>query len=484
MYEDIELLADVLVKISKIKHLKYPFLRIHFKKLVEKWNSTNSKFEIHVFDLPKYLIVNFDENGREMLCKLCTHLKDEYGLEKLKKIHETNVYKLYGFIRKLTDGISIKSLVELFDLLKLLGKEKMLNLENLEKHIIEIKTRRCKSFKPNGCFPIHLNDEKWAPFFGLMLDSGIHKFQFYSIKKESHDEIRVCLKSLGCEITEYQNKTVANSMFSTIFSLAGLDISNPQQISNNPLPYWIFTKTSDKFKAILITKAFEAEGSFSKSSRDIRITQSTELKISNDQTINLKKLSKKEIIKNSFSIILKIGISKIPENIKDIIIENPPLILVSLQILLRKFKINSNVCPSFVYIKSNDKVATMWDLHINGKDIDKFRELCFPHMVLNKFDNFRKRKENISPNTRMLYYLLLAKEAENKKGYFFIKDVISISHRKPKNIWNNLALLKRKGFVKTVEKIGMSNKLKISKEGYEFLNQNINSMEEWNYLFE
>lgn len=434
--ETVRELADSLIKISKIRKIKYPFREIYLKKLIDRYETVDSRYEIHLFDLTDDTIVDFNKIPNEKLCRLIGRKGNGFEIKTLRKI-----------------------------------KNLLVNLDELEKNVICIRTRGSKPFRING-LPIRLNEDNWAYVYGSLPDAGIRRFDFYSENKPSLIEIKKRLSDLGCQYSEFHNRIVANKMFTRILSLSGIDINRRQNKGNNALPPWIFAYTSNKFKEILVTKFFESEGYLSKDSSQAAITQTNNIQLIESDFIKIKDISKEYIIKASGTKIMKVNYNKLSDDMKATVMNNPCLILISLQLLLKKLGINSFINPEYLYIDSGNDTNIMWNLRIFGSDLNRFVEICSHYVNSDKLDDFYKRRACLPRNTKTLFYLMHAKIIEDKQGYFRIKDVINLTDRNKKSVYNSIASLERDGLIKKVEVTRRDSKLITTDVGLDFLRNN------------
>ena len=476
-------LSDLVMKASKIRKLKYPFLKVYLSSLVGKWRSSNSKYEVHMLDLQDFLIVDFNEHGKRLLQEMCFYL-EKCGLGKLKRRYCVNTYNLVDFLSGKSSGLSIKTLKGLKSMLVNLGHGAM-KFDELEKHICGIRTRRSRYFTVRNGLPIRLCDDDWAHIFGLMLDSRIKMYYFFSKSERLRKECKSVLERIGCDVYEHGGIVAGNSVFSDILSLSGINIHAKQTHANNALPFWVYTKTSERFKKILVSRAFDAEGYANENAGQACIVQATKVDCNGIDTEKIKGFMKLDCIKPSGVEILHVKFGSLPDNLRNYAIRNPPLILVSFALVLRQLNINSELRPERAYIGSDEKLAIIWKLHMFGQDMRKFKEIYSEFSALEKFDSAEKdRKNYLHRNTKDLYHLILAKTEEMKTGYFTIDSIIKLSDTNPKNIWNNIPMLKRKGLVENIGKVSGKNVWKITENGIMLLKDcQLDSIEEWNRLF-
>jgi len=181
--------------------------------------------------------------------------------------------------------------------------------------------------------------------------------------------------------------------------------------------------------------------------------------------------------------------SKLNNDLKEKVLCNPSLILLSIQLLLRKYRINSSIYPLCVYISSNGIASISWHLAIFGFDnIKKFYELCGDYISIKyKKDNLKdiliKQKLKCLPmGLRIPYYLANALEVQNKKGYFTVGDIINISNKKRKTVYDTIGYLAQLNLISVTNKNRRVKSWNITQEGMKKLEESCKDKERLDYL--
>jgi len=460
-------------QISKIKNQKFYFDENHLDYLLKRWNKTPGKKIIHLFDLPDYITVEFSKNGRIKLEQIYTKLRKK-GLDRLSRKFNINIYKLHDYINNKSKRLTVKSLKELSKVSSNLRID--FDINKIEKQIISIKSgRRSNILNKKQLFPLKLDKKEWAFIFGVLPDSHLKRFSFYSINKDFIDQISDNLKKIGFDGKVKNNaRTNQSRIISTILSLAGIDTTKKQLYSNNAFPFWFFD-TSKEFQAIVLSKVVDTEGNFSK--RMIRIAQSTSISLTKKEIDKIISQGKSYIIKKSKSKINMLGFKGLPNNLKSKVLKKPSLILTSTQLLLIKNNIYSVVYPTRITISENS-ISSEWQLIIQGyRNIDRFYNLCGDYLVLKNMniENYLKNSQDHLPkNFRIIYYLSQALKIQDSKGNFTTEDIIKKTNKNKKNITNTLGELAKLNLIESHEKNRRFKQWKISKKGLKYNQENIN----------
>ncbi len=169
---------------------------------------------------------------------------------------------------------------------------------------------------------------------------------------------------------------------------------------------------------------------------------------------------------------------------------NPPLILISIQLLLRKYRINSKLYPIRIYILDNGRASISWHLAIIGfNEIRKFYDLCKDCIRVDyKKENIKKildnQKERCLPiGLRIVYYLINAKKIEDERGYFTSKNLIEITKRIKKTVNNTISYLAQLDLIECSNKTGHLKHWILTEKGMKYLDRTNQNKENWDYLF-
>lgn len=465
-YKEVEELAQKLIKISKIRNQKYHFKESYLYELFRIWEKNPGKCIIHLFDLPDHITVDLNNTGRSKLRQVYNKLRKK-GLDRLSRKYKTNLYKFHDYINNRTERPTIKTLKELNNI------SSEININKLEKNITSIISgRRSNVLYLKQGFPIRLDTNEWAFIFGVIPDSHLKKFSFWSVNEKFVKQILDNLREIGLtnlNIKKENRKTEDSQIISILLSLSGIDIHKNQLYCNNPFPIWFFN-TRKEFQQIVLSKIIDTEGNFNK--RMIRIAQSNSINLSKEEIKDIIPKNKRYIIKQSNSLIHIQNFSQLSNELKSKVLSNPPLILITSQLLLIKNRIYSTLYPTRITI-SNSSTTSEWQLIIQGYgNLKRFYEISNEHLILkiSKLKDYLKNKQNHLPkNLSKAYYLLNALEIEKQKGHFHIKEVIESCKKKDKTVYNIFRILIVNNYIQKIGKKGRFNRFIISVKGREFL---------------
>jgi len=396
-----------------------PFKKEWLNRLIEFYRKNQGKSLIHVSDLPDAIFLKFNGKGNKILS----------DLDKFTRIRSIKNYLIGStyFIRLSNlkkSSVSIK------------------NINDLEPFIKEIKTTKSgygKSIK-NPRFPINLNNRFGAILLGNFPDAFLKTGEFGSKDKAILDELAdITNKHIGSISSTLWYRTIYHLQLSpligVLYKLSGLNNDNRQIITNNAIPLWTFF-ASKNFKRTLLQKLWDAEGSApSIKWKDMCFGQSV--------VIN-KNINKIPIypIRKTF---------KKCEN-KKIILDNPPNLLISLQLLLYEFGIMSFIRPHRLYKKKSGSIVCDWQLKIRRyTNIKKFYD---------EIDFGLKRKQQKLEKCLEGYKRLCPEPREKREeelmdviikfDRFTIKDIANRSNLSIVTIRNYLVRLRKKGKIERV----------------------------------
>lgn len=478
-YKIIQQLANELIQISKIKKEKYPFKKEYFDKLLNKYDVYGGLYKIHLTDLPLYCSFEFNKNGYLVLNKVFDNVK-KYGLDMMKRRYKVNFYSLKNFLNHKQKRLSVKKILSFIRFLNEINFKMDISL--LEKCVIAIKNfNKGKELRIDG-LPIDLSDKRWAIIFGSILDAFPKNFSIVVGNKNFGDDIAKGLKKLGVIPTYAKEgkfiKITGHAIIGRILSLAGIDIDQRQLIANNPLPLWIFNNCDKEYHSMILSKVLDTEGYSNKNKPHIRISQSSLLPINKKEEKFILDNSKETTIKPSGAKSYVLLFSRLNRELKEKVLNNPSLMLLSVQLLLRKYKINSTIYPVNVYISNNYLCSISWHLSIHTfEDIRRFYEyfggdISIPYKkenILNSINQDFNSQPNLHKNLRFVYYLLLASEIEKRNGYFKIREIIEIYKRGYKTVYNTIGELRANKYIFRIGKRGKFDKLKVSQKGADLL---------------
>jgi hypothetical protein len=483
-------LGQDLFKISKIKGYKQTFRLDYIGQIVTEWEKTPGKSRADLLDLPNHYKLKFSKSAIPIFEKILSQAKSIAGLDTLNRRHQVNFYLLADFLRGRSACLTVKTIskyVLLFEKYKL-----TFPLNELNTKVIALSPgRKSKELKING-FPLDFSEEKWAPIFGIILDTCLtQSFLFSSIDKDLANYVLNAFKKVGLNpFFKKKNNNYfikGHNVIRDLLLISGINTRESQISSNITLPAWIFN-TSQKFKGILLSKFLDTEGSVCKNKGSVRFTQATR--------VYLNSLDKYLFLRNANDFVIKPGDTKLralfylnySRGLKEMIFCNPPLILICIQLLLRDLSINSHFYPLRIILDSNKNYSSLWNLHIQtNQDLNRFYQLTKDYISIKyKLQNLmlvtKKRKDILPKDIRKSFYLNHARKIELTKGYFTIADIINTSRRNKKSVSNTIGLLERKGYIFSFLKSGHTKHRRLTEQGRNYVIGNKLDLDDFNRL--
>jgi hypothetical protein len=462
---------------------RYPFREEYLLNMIEKLKLYKGKSLISFDDFPSHLILKFNHKGKLILKKAMLYVKQKYGLDATHRKHKVNFYLIKGYLDKKQNSLTIGTLTKYFDFF---AKEKReyFSKEKIESSVIEVKPSiKAKALRVNG-LPIDLREDKWASIFGIIPDTHLKQFVFVAEDIGFARDIISAFEKIGIK-PHFQSKGKltkirGNTVLGHIVNTAGIKSKERQLMANNPLPAWIFS-CSKKYHGILLSKFLDTEGYVPKTNAGIRITQSSSIDLTNEEKKFILSSCKIRVISSSRKESKIVIFSKLTDNLKEKVLQNPSFFLISIQLLLMKYKIKSIVYPVCVYISSNGRASISWHLTIMGfENMKKFYDLCGEYISVGyKKQNLKailskQKQEHLPKNMSIHYYLDLSSKIENKKGYFTTIDLAGKTSKKRKTIINLVGSLAKQNLVEKIGKKGDNHKWRISNKGREMLSLRTN----------
>tara|TARA_Y100000310_G_scaffold255534_1_gene263012 strand:- start:5094 stop:6635 length:1542 start_codon:yes stop_codon:yes gene_type:complete len=485
-------LAKELIEISRIKKEKYSLREECLDRLIKKMETSSSKFLIDLDDLPNHFILKFNNHGKNILKDLSNFMKERYGLDRVNRKYGVNFYLINESINKGYEGLRVDTLRKY---IKFLSNQKIniFDVNIIKKNVVQLKPSiKSKYINING-LPFDLRDEKWALIFGIILDTNMKTFTIFAEDKDFAHEIVSTFNEVGIEpyVKNLGNlvKIKGHSIIGHIVNIGGIEVNYKQLIANNFLPLWMFS-CSRKYHSILLSKFLDTEGYVPNSLSGIRIAQASLIKLTKEERGFILLNCKVNIISSSNKESKVVIFSKLDENLKEKVLSNPSLILIGIQLLLRKYGINAKIYPVNVYISSNGIASISWHLAIFGFDnIRLFYDLCGKYISIKyKRDNIKKilngQKLSCLPRgLRIAYYLFNAVEIQNSKGFFTTKDLIERTKKNKKTVYDTVGYLAQLNMINVIKKNNRIKLWNITERGIKKLNDTCQDTEKWNYLF-
>lgn len=484
-------LAKELIEISNIKQEKYPFREEYIDRLINKIRTNPGKFLIGLEDLPDYCILKFNDEGKNILNNLLNFVNKKYGSGRVNRKHDINFYLINESINKKKGGLKVGTIKKYIKFLY----EKELNITNINeinKCVIQINASiKSKAIQING-LPIDLRDEKWASIFGVILDTHLKKFKFVVENRDFAEYVKSSLQKIGIEpyFQDQGNlvKIEGHAIMGYLINIAGIETNKRQLIANNHLPCWMFF-CSRKYHGILLSKILDTEGYVPNGNKSIRIAQASFIDLTKDEKGFVLSNCEVRTIKPSNKESKVVIFSKLNKKLREKVLLNPSLILLSTQLLLRKYGINSKIYPIQIYISTNEIASISWHLAIIGfNEIRKFYDLCGDYISIKyKKENIKKILANqkskcLPQGLRIVHYLINGKKIQDEKGHFTTKELIKITRKKKKTVYNTVGYLAQLNMIKVLDKERDIKLWNLTKKGARQIENVCQDKERWDYL--
>lgn len=208
--------------------------------------------------------------------------------------------------------------------------------------------------------PFNLATSAGAKLLGYRLDSNYRNPAFTNKDPILHEAFRNAVSRTVGKITITETRSSSSGFTSnsyvrtnvgylvtTLMTVAGLDNSAEQRVTNNPAPLWLFLCPLDVMRAFLAA-LWDAEGSVNKQDLKLR------------QTIEMNELSRMTRIPDWPN---AIRCTSLDDSSRDMLFSNPPRILTSAALLLRALGIVCHVEPDRISNTKNG-VSAYWHLRI------------------------------------------------------------------------------------------------------------------------
>jgi len=217
--------------------------------------------------------------------------------------------------------------------------------------------------------PFNLATEAGARLIGYLGDSNSRNSAFSNKSRALHEDYQNCVREVIGDVTitttkserggfspgDYLRTNVGN-LLTRITSVAGLNNNIDQKLADNPIPLWLHVCRVEVIAAC-ISALWDAEGSVN--FHDLKVSQATLLRGELGEKIP------------NWPSNLAYGV--LSRASQAVVLREPPLLLVSASLLLRKLGIRSRLRPSKVSMTSTG-ATTYWQLRVNDiQSISQFQ---------------------------------------------------------------------------------------------------------------
>lgn len=382
-------------------------------------------------NLPDKVCVSFTKEGKQ---KIRGKLNKFIEGKKKRNIMETFGYGLFFYLDGKSNFVSLGTLRRI---VKVLGS----TISELEKYVITLKPSSSSKVIQIIGLPINMCSREGAIILGSFPDVGISRYVVSSIDEIFVDDFREAshkiLGNFEDTVSPFRGglkRYYATNLLRDICDISGYNTTIKQVISNNPVPLWVFS-APEQFLKLFLSRMWDADGTVDKRSKKLRFSQAF--------IINSTLL--KEFIKNQKK--ESITFKSLPGELKTIVLDNPPHMLISMCILLKMIRIDSRIHPERIYITKDRLPRCEWSLRITSyKNIESFsKKVGF---------GLERKKENLESllksyrriQRRRERYFILLKEIKEKE-FITNGDAAKELALSKGGAYLNLRLLKRKGLI-------------------------------------
>ncbi|GEM_PF-3246611 len=419
----------------------------HFKLVSERWEKQPGKSVLKSYDFPANYSITFTEQGKLYLKNLYGFFEEKFGIDAFHRKSRVNLYSIKYYLGGKSDSLSIKFLIAL----KKVAEEYFTGFEykSLENQINFIYHKSSPENPLAVRFPLNLESPFFGHIIGLSFDSSLSRYCFVNSNPELIFKAKSMFESFGfsCKIANFggMQKIWLGTLATKLLELSGFTIM-AQIKANNPLPKWAVYSKNPEFLSALLASIIDAEGNINKKS--IRVCQNTAHPEIDSSLFEFQKFKVLPVSTTSF-IYLVPPAKKV--ELFPVITRKPPLLLVSLQILLNQLEVESSLAIAKIYVKKSGEVGSAWHLRIfSQKNLESVYGLTKAHLIkkpaLEQTLNGYTRKYVSKPGQRIQDFIKLAKLSE--KPLFTSRDLMKLSCRKKKTIINMLSTMESKGIIK------------------------------------
>lgn len=401
-------------------------------------NSTGKRY-LHLIDLENPIYTSFNNSADQILENILQQSDDKATTECLRR-----------YLRGQNETIPVSVLENL------LGCEEA---DHLGEHVSFLKSGKRGMKIRTESFPLDFCTDSWGFIFGMLPDAGASKYKLCLQSRALVGAIEDCLNEIGiyAEVREGKNafRIHGGSVLGTLLRKSGFIGEKRQVEQNMRFPDWVYKVKNQDFHKALVAGILESEGSApTETTRCCRITQSTSVSID-----KFKCRTRKEETPTGAEV-NRAFFSHLSDKKKKIVESAPPPLLLSMQKLLSKYKIQSQLVPESVTMTERT-TAALWNLCISGEDIKKLFDFCQDYLV-SKERVFReyiedKKEWHRDKGTRFQSYMRDIEHLYEKNGYVTSKMLAEYADRDKKTATNTISILKNRGLV---EANGFKNRYK------------------------
>jgi len=283
----------------------------------------------------------------------------------------------------------------------------------------------------------------------MLPDAGIKD---YTVRLESKELTEVLCRNLNeagfpTKVVEQDEmyRVGGGAIIGQLIRKSGFTGFKRQVDENICFPKWVYRTRNKDFHKALVAGIIESEGSApTLSERAVRISQSTSI-----ESIDYDRHKEYETPTGcNIKIIAKEDLGSVD---RSRIEGSPPILLLSVRRLIRKYGIESQLNLDSVSITENNTSAR-WNLSVTGEDIRRLYEFSEDYLVSkkNQFERYfeGKQERHADKGEREDFYIEGVKELYEKNGYVTSEMLADHLNRAENTARNSLSMLEDEGLVR------------------------------------
>ena len=345
--------AQVLLQSRRLHPFRYEWI----DQLEARYRSNPGKPLIHLSDLPIGTAIKLSEDGLVILRSLWNVIRQTHNAQAARSLGLENIYmcavmRYYPYIT-LETLLRAKRLVN-FDIDQ---------LDPCVTHVKSHKNNWPKEIQPH--LPFNFRNEDGAAILGYYTESRHANFAFVNKELELHTLMKAAVERVVGHMrtvtTRYEDgaETTWSYLLPRLVTLAGINTLDRQKIANNPVPLWMFT-AGQEVESSYLRALWTAEGQ----PASMRAVQSVFV----PGLIPYRGIIARHPGYSTYN--------QLPTETHPIILEKPPLLLVSAALLHMSLGMDVGLRPIYGYVDKRDEPTFMWSLEFTSNiEIKKFAQL-------------------------------------------------------------------------------------------------------------
>jgi len=417
--------------IRNTKNHKYHFRRSWLYDLLEYYSQRPGKPLIHLEDLPDKVCISFTEEGKKEISRKLYKIIVNRNKRELMRIFGSG---LFYYLSGRTKSVSIAHLRKIIERLEL-------SFNDLEKYVVTLKpSSNSKIIKINK-MPINMLSKDGAIILGSFPDIGVHRYVLSCKDVELIDEFRKASHNLLGNFKDHQpqlnngmTRYYATNLLRDVCNTAGYDTDIKQVITNNPLPLWVFSSPAH-FLSLCLRKMWDTDGTIGKKDKKLKFSQT----VVTDFGLFTNSIKSSGERDTSFR--------DLHREIKIILLDNPPRLIVTMQLALKMMGIESRIYPERAYITKDKICHCEWSLRITSyKNIQNFTKKVGFGLGRKKRNLEILLKSYKRIQTKKKHYFTLLKEIR-RRGFITNRKAAKVLTLSQASAYLYLTKLRNEGFI-------------------------------------